>query len=378
MHLVTDSKALAMIPPLILRKLHLSNFRCHDNYQVDFSSGINLICGDNGSGKTSLLEAIYLMACGCSFRRSRVKDLVRWQESRYWVRGNWHRYGVIHVQASGNRSTTLIALQGRPINAKQDLHEHLALVVDSPQSERLIDGGARVRRRWMDRLMLTFMPSIGQSCHHYNRAMLQRSRLIRQGASLSQIIPWNVQMVTAGRAWIVARNRLLIAINSHLEKEHWANAVMQLSIKITASDCDQQWLENLQTTTGKLRIGPHCDTIALLRNGHEILLHGSHGQQKIMAVVLRLVESMLRAEARHIYPLLMLDDCFEALDQYWQQQVVARLQNYPGQVLLTAPDTAAFDSNGRQGCNRLIRLSSLEKTVDLKATTEVMLNGTGY
>jgi len=373
-----DSQPLMIIPPLMLRRLQLSNFRCHDDYHIDFSSGINLICGDNGSGKTSMLEAIYLMACGCSFRQSRVKDLVRWQESSYLVRGNWHRYGVINVKASGNRSSTMIALQGRPISGKQELQDHLALVVDSPQSERLIDGGAKVRRRWLDRLMLVLMPSMGQQCHHYNRAMLQRSRLIRQGVSLSQITPWNAQMVTAGRAWVVARDQVLKMINQQLEQEDWVDAVVQLSIKKRAPDCDEAWLKSLEIISGQLRVGPQCDTVAMLRNGREILLHGSHGQQKIMAVMLRLVESMLRAKARHIYPLLLLDDCFEALDHHWQQQVLARLQNYPGQVLLTAPDAAVFDRDGRQGCNSLIRLSSLDKTGGLNGITEVMLNGTGY
>jgi len=343
---------------------------------MKFSSGINLIYGDNGCGKTSVLEAIHLMACGCSFRRSRVRDLVRWQQSRYIIQGNWHRYGVMDVQVNGDRTATMIALQGRQIHARQDLQEHLALVVDSPQSDRLIDGGPRIRRRWLDRLLLTLSPSIARYCHQYNRAMLQRSRLLRCGAGLSEIRPWNAQMMAAGRAWIRARNSLIIKINQYLDKEDWVDAVFHLSLSNSASECDDYWQKKLETVSRSLRVGPHCDGVSLLRNGREISLHGSHGQQKVMAITLRLMESVLRASERHLYPVLLLDDCFEALDHRWQQRVVQRLYQYPGQVVLTAPDATVLDDEGRHGANRLIQLSSLENFADESAT--VMLNGTGY
>ncbi|MDQ6963637.1 MAG: DNA replication and repair protein RecF [Mariprofundales bacterium] len=365
------------VTPLLLQRLQLLNFRCHSDCCLDFASGVNLIYGDNGSGKTSILEAISLLTGGCSFRRSRSRDLVCWQASNYLVRGYWYRYGMINVEASGDHNSLTVSLQGRQISGRQDLQEHLSLVVDSPQSERLIDDGQRIRRRWIDRLMLTLTPSMGQHCHHYNRAMLQRSRLIRQRADLSQIVPWNMQMVTAGYAWIAARNRVLVTINRYLQEECWIDAEVQLSIKNTLSiikdsdaidsgntDSDStyyhdRWLQVLAVTNRQLRVGPHCDTISILLNGREIVSCGSHGQQKIVVIILRLVESMLRAESRYIYPVLMLDDCFEALDSSWQQRVLLRLQKYPGQVVLTAPNGDIFSHDGRQKCNRLIPLSSL-------------------
>ncbi len=348
----------------------MTAFRCHQAFTVDFSSGINLVYGSNGCGKTSLLEAIHLMACGRSFRRSKLRDLVCWQQSHYLLQGRWHRYGVMDVRVKGDRVSTTIALQGRTVASREELADHLALVVDSPQSERLIDGDPKVRRRWLDRLLLTLSPSVRSHYHHYHRAMLQRSRLVRQGADGALIAPWNQQMVVAGRAWIGARRQLVAELNALLAQERWIGAEPAVTLTTSAPESDAQWIEKLSSFHHPLRVGPHCDRIGLVRDGREVARYGSHGQQKLMAIAIRLAEAALRAESRHIYPLLLLDDCFAALDQGWQQQVMERLYRYPGQVVLTAPEAVAIADTGRQGRNRLIRLSSLENP------TEVLLNGT--
>ncbi|RMH50893.1 MAG: DNA replication and repair protein RecF [Zetaproteobacteria bacterium] len=330
-----------VLPALWLRRLRLRDFRCHRRLEQEFSPGINLICGANGSGKSSLLEAVHLMVCGVSFRRSRVRDLLRWGAQRYQVRGHWQRFGVLHVTVEGDRLRTMIALQGRALARRSDLQEQLALVADSPQGDPLVDGDPRARRRWLDRLVMAVAPQVAPCYHHYYRALLQRSRLVRQqqggGAGLAA---WNVQMVRAGRRWMEVRAAVVARINRLLADEAWVGAPLVVRLRESAPPEDGTWLELLETAARPLRVGPHCDAIALQRGGREVRTCGSHGQQRVAAVALRLAESALRAEQRGIQPLMMLDDCFTALDRSWRIRLTDRLAAYPGQVLLTAPDDA--------------------------------------
>ncbi|MDX8408836.1 MAG: DNA replication and repair protein RecF [Mariprofundales bacterium] len=348
------------IPSLNLRHLLLQSFRCHVEYKVDFNSGINIIIGDNGSGKTTLLEAVQLMANGTSFRRTRMRDLVHWQKDRYLVRGDWHRYGLMNVQANGNRKSVVIALQGRQIGSRKDLDEYLAVVTESPQSDQLMDGVPKIRRHWLDRLMLATNPLIRTHYQHYGRALLQRARLLRQQASDAMCEPWNQQLVQSGRAWIEARQQVIDHLNALLEQEVlWLDATLSVMLRTSVPDTNAAWLELLrqqQQTTKPLKIGPHCDLLALLRDGHELRTHGSHGQQRVASVTLRLVECHLRAQARHLYPVLMLDDCFDALDPYWRQALLSRVEQYPGQILITVPD--GWMCKARQADNSLIRLTT--------------------
>ncbi|MDQ6951034.1 MAG: DNA replication and repair protein RecF [Mariprofundales bacterium] len=359
----------ANIPALHLRRMLLKSFRCHLEYKIEFGKGINLIHGANGSGKTSLLESVQMMANGTSFRRSRTRDLVHWQHDRYLVRGDWHRYGLMNVEANGNRKSVVIALQGRQVSSRKTLHEYLAVVTESPQAERLVDGTPKVRRHWLDRLLLSCSPLLRHEYTRYGRALLQRARLVRQQAPAVQIEPWNLQLVRAGYLWMEARERLLAQINALLAKELWLGSSLALRFHSATPMIAEAWLIVLrqQQVSGKpLKIGPHCDALQILRDDHEIHQYGSHGQQRVAAVALRLVECQLQAMARHLYPVLMLDDCFDALDEDWRHAVLDRLAAYPGQVLLTAPGSSSeyatngLFANGRQFDNRLVRLTTNE------------------
>ncbi len=357
-----------LFPALRLQRLQLRDFRCHPLLDVCFEQGINLISGENGSGKTSVLEAIHMMATGSSFRRSRARDLLRWQQDRYQIRGHWHRYGVLHVAVEGDRVNTMVALQGRAISRRGELRDQLALVVDSPQSERLVDADPKGRRRWIDRLVMTTYPSVSSNYHGYYRAMLQRSRVIRQGGRPMDVLPWNAQMVRQGRAWFEARARLVSRLNTALSGEDWLGESLHIEVGATTPDCDEKWLKILESTHRSLRVGPHCDRVAIVRGGREVFVCGSHGQQKLCAIALRLAECALRAESHQLFPLLMLDDGFEALDSAWRMRVIRRLQSYPGQVLLTAPD---------EGDSSLLTDTGQGRVIFLGDTGEKKMNGTG-
>jgi DNA replication and repair protein RecF len=121
-------------------------------------------------------------------------------------------------------------------------------------------------------------------------------------------------------------------------------STLKLELTSTAPDDEKAWLERLATRrdddarVGRLQAGPHCDRLKILFDGREIRSVGSRGQQKLAAMALRLAECAVRMECRHLAPLLLLDDCLEALDAERQQRLMNRLCSYRGQILMTVPN----------------------------------------
>jgi len=326
-------------------EVRMVNLRCHEQFSCHFDGGVNLLIGENGSGKTTVLEAVYLMAYGRSFRQARDPQLVRWGEAGFHIGSTWHRYGPLHVQVSNRSSKTEISLQGRKMSQRRELAETLPVVADAPQAGRIIDAVPNERRRWLDQFVVACEPAMMHHYQAYLRAMMQRSRLLRRSLSGDELASWENQMVKHGRPVIRLRRRVIDALNEKLGLDAaLTESELKLSLRATAPEDDEAWLRELHERRGKdarlgrLMIGPHCDRPDILLREREIRSAGSRGQQKLAAMALRLAECAVRYQYRQIHPVLLLDDCLEALDGSRQQRLLARLNEYPGQVLATAPN----------------------------------------
>jgi len=332
-------------PNLIIREFSLSDLRCHEQISWQCEGGINLLSGSNGSGKTTMLEAVYMMAHGRSFRQARDPELVRWGQSNFHVSGVWKRYGPLHVNVKGRKGKSEVFLQGRKVARRKELTENLPVVADAPQSVKLVDGVPNERRRWLDSVVHAADPGMSRYYQNYLRALMQRSRLIRRIRSESELEVWEHQIVQAGFQMMRARRDVIAQLNDFLNGE---TALMEttllLQIKETAPDNEAAWLQRLadkrdeDARLGRLQVGPHCDRLQILFGGREIRSVGSRGQQKLAAIALRLAECAVRRERRQLAPLLLLDDCLEALDIERQQRLIRRLCSYPGQILMTVPN----------------------------------------
>lgn len=326
-------------------EIRMVNLRCHEQFSCHFESGINLLTGQNGSGKTTILEAVYMMAYGRSFRQARDPQLVRWGERDFRIGSTWHRYGPLHVQVAGKPGRTEITLQGRKVSQRRELGDTLPVVADAPQAARVIDAVPNKRRRWLDQFVMACEPAMMHHYQAYLRAMMQRSRLLRRRTKGDELAVWEAQMVQHGRPVITLRRRVLDALNGVLHQDReLTESPLQLCLRATAPEDDGAWQQDLAERRGKdarlgrLTIGPHCDRPDILFREREIRSAGSRGQQKLAAMALRLAECAVRYQYRQIYPVLLLDDCLEALDESRQQRLLARLNEYPGQVLATAPN----------------------------------------
>jgi len=327
--------------------------RCFQHASWEFSPGLNLITGINGCGKTTLLEAVSVLAHGRSFRSARDPQLVRRDARQFRIRGNWWRFGQLHVEARGCRGRVELMLQGLPVQ-RSDLNEALPVIVEAPQARRLIDGSARERRRWLDGLLIACQSGYGSRYRGYLRCLMQWQRLRRQGRPVAQeMAVWEKQMVTYGLDVTRMRKQILSELNGILsELTDLVEGELVLGVKETAPPDGDSWCSRLagcrtgERGPGRLCMGPHCDQPEIFYCGREIRHTGSRGQQRLAAIAIRLAEWKLKKTSRGVAPLLLLDDCLESLDRERQRRLLRCLQSVDAQILLTAPtgSSVGFDS----------------------------------
>ena len=329
--------------PLSLLEVKVKQLRCHDELLWSCSPGLNLILGANGCGKTSMLEAVYLMAHGRSFRQARDPFLVKRGEDRFYIHGSWKRFGPMNLSVAGRRGQTSVRLQGRDVQRRKDVSESFPVLVEAPQGRKIIDGVAGERRRWLDALVMTCYQGLGLQYTSYLRAVMQRSRLLRRHATSDELDVWEHQIVSHGLPIIQARKRLIQEMNEFLADEIELTET-PVSLAMNTDYDEQSWLARLKEKrdgdlkSGGLRFGPHCDALKIAFQQREIRSAGSRGQQKLAAIAIKMAECGMWSRYRRLIPVLLLDDCLEALDHSRQYKVLKRLEKSPAQVLMTAPD----------------------------------------
>ena len=369
--------------PLSIREVKVRQLRCHDEITWHCDPGLNLIIGANGSGKTTLLEAVYLMAFGRSFRQARDPVLVKRDAERFFIHGQWHRYGPMNLSVAGRRGQTTLRLQGRDVQRRKDVSESFPVLVDAPQGRKIVDGAPGERRRWFDGLIIACFQNMGTYYERYLRAVMQRGRLLRRRATSEELDVWEHQIVKYGLPIVQAREKMVDMLNELLLAES-ALTEHPLIISVTMPDYEQQaWLLRLKEKrsedlrSGGLRFGPHCDVVNIHFQQREIRSAGSRGQQKLAAIAIKMAECGLWIRYRKLIPVLLLDDCLEALDTTRQTRLLKRLQASSAQVLMTAPEgvniTADLDIRiqllDTQG---LCESATSSKVSMLEGTTDVM------
>ncbi|MDX8387462.1 MAG: DNA replication and repair protein RecF [Ghiorsea sp.] len=337
-------------PRLTLKQIHMHNLRCHEDFEWSCSEGLNLISGDNGCGKTTVLEAAYILAYGRSFRQAKAPQLTRWDSSSFHIQATVQRYGPLHIRVDGKRGKVDMSLQGRKVTKRKEIFDHVALIVDAPQGVRLIDGAPGERRKWIDRLVIATIPSTYIQYQAYLRAMMQRSRLLRGHGSISELESWEQQIVEAGLILNERRALTIDKLNEYLDNENkWLDLPFQIELSAHPFENNDDWMAWLASKRdehrrlGRITRGPHCDRLKISYNSREIRVCGSRGQQKLSGIALRLAECAVLQEAKRMMPILLLDDCLESLDHTRALRLMERLSSHQGQVLMTAPGDVPED-----------------------------------
>jgi DNA replication and repair protein RecF len=333
----------------MLKNIKLSSFRNYDTREIDFSGGINVIFGQNAKGKTNLLEAIYLLGIGESFRAKRTEEMVMFNQELGRVVGE--------IELSKNDSVTLEILVnngivlGKTVNKRkylidgvakrrQDILGVLPLVLFRPEDVELVSGSPDSRRKFLDRLLIQIDKIYENSLSTYEQALRRRNKLldaIREGsASRYALTFWDGLLIKHGQI-VQERRRLLIDYMNDLYKR--SELFKELSIEYDVSLMSESRLaqyKDAEVAVGYTLVGPHKDDFLVKDRTRNLAVYGSRGEQRMAVLALKMGEIYFMEEKSDKKVLLLLDDIFSELDEVHKQEVLRVMAER--QVVVTTAD----------------------------------------
>lgn len=328
-----------------ITQLNIQSLRNIEAMTLLANPRLNVIVGENASGKTSLLEAIYLLGRGKSFRSALSRSVVtKGQESLIVFghlntqAGQAHRLGV-QIQAGQFKAK----LDGVELKKSSDLAGYLPLLFISPDADKLINSSPRQRRRFLDWGLFHVEPSFLQVWQRYNRILTQRNKLLKLD-TVDQLDVWDTQLIEAGEQ--LHRMRLSYVDQLASVAQHILSQLSELSeVKLSYKS---GWPKELSLETGLMETrssdrnmgftqrGPHRCDLVLKVQGQSAANFLSGGQQKILASALLLAQAKIFNEHLADPCLLLVDDLPAELDEGHRQRFMEVLYNTGSQLFVTA------------------------------------------
>lgn len=326
---------------MIIRRLELQEYRNYEQLKVDFSSGTNLIFGDNAQGKTNVLEAVFECATARSHRGSKDREIIRFGQEEAHVRLVVEKEGVptrldLHFRKNKPKG---VAVNGIPIKKVSELFGNLNVVFFSPEDLKIIKNSPLERRRFMDIELCQLDPLYTYSLVNYNRALLQRNNLLKEKHEEKEMLGlldvWDSQLLRFGQEVIKSRSRFIGQLDEIIRPLHreLTEGKEELKLEYAPSVTEDRFEEKLflsrdtdryQQNTG---VGPHRDELEFYINGIDVKKYGSQGQQRTAALSLKLAEIELVRQVIKDTPVLLLDDVLSELDSRRQDRLLKSLKD---------------------------------------------------
>jgi DNA replication and repair protein RecF len=341
--------------------LWLLDFRCFAEVDVALPPGLTVLHGENGQGKTSLLESVAWIARTRSFRGVADAMLVRASSERAVVRaevGTGHRRQLFEaeIRATGRNR---ILCNRQPVARARDLHGLLRVTVFAPDDLALIKGGPADRRAYLDELLVALAPRYDAAQTDFERVLKQRNALLRGGVHDDEarhtLDVFDEQFMSAATEIVRGRLRLIERLAPMIEHDYcelagratevcgsyetdWADESAGIEDGLRAALAARRRTE---IDRGVTLVGPHRDEWRLTIGGLDARHQASQGEQRSLALALRLAGHAVVEDVTATSPVLLLDDVFSELDA---ARAAALVQNLPaGQTLLTTAGTVPPD-----------------------------------
>lgn len=339
--------------------LTLKNFRNFESETFSFHSGINILAGNNAQGKTNTAEAIFFLCTGYSPRANKDKIVIRNGSETAEVTGEAEsRYGKVSVRIIFNSNDKKrIFINGIEIQKVGELLGNINSVFFNPAELKLVQESPEDRRRFMNVSLSQMSKNYFYALQRYNKILAQRNKLLKDEniSIIRETLPvWDLQLVKHASKIIKDRNDFLIKISPVAEEKHalLSGGREQLKMKTesgyygTEEEISYALLQDLKLAMDKdirlgfTSIGPHRDDIKFTLNGEDVRIYGSQGQQRTVALALKLAETEIFYQKFGEYPVLILDDVLSELDNLRQKRLVKAVEGM--QTIFTA--TGKFSS----------------------------------
>ncbi len=337
-----------------LQNLHLVNFKNYDEADISFSKGINCFVGNNGVGKTNILDAVHYLSMCKSYMNVVDRQNIQFDQPFFVIQGDWIKdENTISIHCAVKVGAKKVFRRNKKEYEK--LADHIGqypAVMISPYDRDLISEGSDLRRKWMDGIISQFDRRYLDDLVKYGKVLAQRNALLKNMAEhrlfdRESIDVWNVQMVELGHRIYDKRKSFLEAFIPVFQKHY--NAIgneseqVELNYKSQLNDTRlDQLLEEFERKDAHTRYsnaGTHKDDLLFEIKGHPVKKFGSQGQQKSFIIALRLAQYEWLKQKLGVTPVLLLDDIFDKLDRIRVNRLMTLVaDNFFGQVIVTDTD----------------------------------------
>ena len=355
-----------------ITRLTLTDFRSYADIGIVAAPGAVVITGENGAGKTNILDAISLLGPGRGLRGAALSDAARSGGSGGWsVAATLEAAGGAVELGTGTSAAAperrIVRVNGAAATATA-LGEWLALLWLTPAMDRIFADAPAARRRFLDRLVLALHPGHGRESLRYDAAMRARNRLLANEtpADPQWLAALEAAMAEHGAAVAAARAETVVALGQALAAAREGPFARPL-LALEANDIETDFVVRLargragDAAAGRARVGPHrADLLVTHAAKGEPAARGSTGEQKALLIAIILAHAELVAARTGRPPLLLLDEVAAHLDAARRADLFARLAATGGQVWMTGTDPALFVDVGAGATRLQIRAGALE------------------
>ncbi len=360
---------------MIIKSLELADFRNYENLKIDFSSGTNILYGDNAQGKTNILEAIFISATTKSHKGSKDKEIIMFGKEEAHVRTILERdnaeYRVdMHLRKSKSKG---IAIDGQKIKRASDLIGKLNVVFFSPEDLSIIKNGPSERRRFMDMELCQLDQIYLNSLSKYNKLVVERNKVLKdlfehpENSVLLDV--QDKQLCEYGSVIIKTREKFIKDLNEIIrpihEKLTGGKEILSIyyepNVNFDEFEKKLRYARQKDTYAKQTTVGPHKDDFSFivqkkvindsddgstsesLSEGIDIRKYGSQGQQRTASLSLKLSEIEIVKKAKKENPVLLLDDVLSELDSNRQNYLLNTIGDI--QTIITCTGLDEFVNN---------------------------------
>jgi DNA replication and repair protein RecF len=340
---------------MALRRIQVSDFRCLQSAEVDFDPEFTLISGPNASGKTSLLESIYVLGRGRSFRTRRLDNLIGAGSERFVI------YGLVDLPGrrtglgvEGSAQGIRAKLGGQRVSSLGELAAVLPVQIIDPEVHRLIEEGPSRRRRFLDWGVFHVEHEFVDRWQRYQQVLKQRNAALKARQPRSAVSAWDIDLVKLGEYIHGARARYVSLLSARARDTAQNLLGMELSLSYRPGWARDMSLEEALKSSwihdqeaGTTQVGPQRAELGIRLNGALVKDRISRGQQKLLAAALLMAQLNLFPKDA-IRPTLLLDDPAAELDTERLFSLIREVRGESVQLVLTSL-SAEFNAFGVPG-----------------------------
>jgi len=355
---------------LNVKKIRLINFRNLSDLAIDFDSSLNIFIGNNAQGKTNIIESIYTLMRGSSYRTADDRNLINWNQRKSYILGEVQlkeeNYQInillqsIENSEENNKDFKKTIKINKKYQNRSTLFKKFNPVIFSPEDLQIIKSTPSLRRKFLDEVIINIYPPYYKYLKNYNRILFQRNTLLKKERIKpeikKQLAIWDQKIIELGTLIILYRIKILKKLNQKAKIFHQMMSENQETIKLkyksnilsdyaddenTIRKVMQLKLEDAQEKDFQLKlttVGPHRDDYYIMNNKVNLGIYGSQGQQRTAVLSLKLAALELFKEIENEYPPLLLDDVMSELDQERKIFLIKLIKEKAVQTFITSID----------------------------------------